>query len=113
YGGDAAAVPVAHVSETTTRGRFLARDGNRLVRRLGGGWGGNLRARCRVRSDGDALGSPRPCRSLPVGCGVDCCRGVSIHALENDWPAPLPFAIRLRQCLPGTRNRFPTRLQTR
>src|SRR4030095_3120960 len=32
---------------------------------------------------------------------------------KNDRPAQLPFAIRLRQCLPGTRNQFPARLQTR
>ena len=75
--------------------------------------GTNLCARCRIRSGGHALGSFQPRRPCVVRRVVDCCRGLSIHKLENHRAAPLPFAIRVRKCLPGTRNQLPPWLQAR
>src|SRR3989454_8998690 len=112
-GGHDASLGAAHVFENKTRPGLVVCDGHRILRRLGGERHGNLCARCRIRSGGHALGSFQPRRPCVVRRVVDCCRGLSIYKLENHRAAPLPFAIRVRKCLPGTRDQLPPWLQAR
>src|SRR5436309_3170357 len=112
-GGHDASLGAAHVFENKTRPGLVVCDGHRILRRLAGERHGNLCARCRIRSGGHAVGSFQPRRPCDVRRVVDCCRGLSIYKLENHRAAPLPFAIRVRKCLPGTRNQLPPWLQAR
>jgi|SRR5437762_4216398 len=56
-GGDDVAIRTAHFFETETDASLVVRYGNRLLRGLDGARGRNLRAWCRIRSGGHAVGS--------------------------------------------------------